>query len=200
MKRLLKQAYAKSREVVPVLYYVELYRQFSSRVRSERGRREALFQEFLSSCCDGKKGLQIGVKESDGQKFGPNWTSVDLYDTRDFIDYNYDVQDMQFDDQSFDAVVCWSILEHVPYPHKAIAELTRVLKPGGHIWVQLPFLFPYHDAKDYWRVTPDGLRVWMEDFDEVASGCDFFARTSLVAASYFHGVKRASEMPVSASA
>lgn len=188
VKRLLKNLYTKSQGVAPWLYYLAMYRQFSRRLNFEPGKRDELFQRFLTHA-EGKRGLQIGVKESAGRKFGPNWTSVDLYDTREFIDYNYDVQDLKFPDGSFDAVVCWSILEHVPYPQKAISELTRVLKPGGQIWVQLPFLFPYHDRTDYWRASPDGLRVWMSGFDEVACGCDFYARTRLVAASYFYGIK-----------
>lgn len=196
VKRLLRFLYGKSQGVAPLLYYAALYRQFSRRVRSERGRREKLFERFLADA-DGKKGLQIGVKEGAGRKFGPNWTSVDLFDSRDFIDYNYDVQDLKFGDETFDAVVCWSILEHVPYPQKAISELTRVLKPGGQIWVQLPFLFPYHDRTDYWRASPDGLRVWMDGYDEVACGCDFYARTKLVAASYFYGIKPVTGQDVS---
>ncbi|WP_254658054.1 class I SAM-dependent methyltransferase [Pleurocapsa sp. PCC 7327] len=126
-----------------------------------------------------------------GKKFGPNWISVDKYDKREFIDYHYDIHDLKFEDESFDAAVCWSILEHVPYPQKAIAELHRVLKPNGKIWVQLPFHYPFHEEpKDYWRVTPDGLRIWLEDFDEIACGCDFWAKTPTIAATYFYGTKR----------
>ena len=156
-----------------------------------KNERDELFDEFLTRHT-AKKCLQIGVKDSVGAKFGDNWVSVDKYDTRAFIDYHYDIHDLRFEDESFEAVVCWSILEHVPYPLKAVSEMSRVLKPGGEIWVQLPFLFPYDEApKDYWRVTPDGLRTWMEDFEEITCGCDFWARTSLVAATYFHGRKGA---------
>jgi SAM-dependent methyltransferase len=195
VKKLLKLLYNKLKLVSPFLYYVIAYKRASYQVRAsynvpaETSTREQLFSEFLAQS-EGKKCLQIGVKESIGAKFGPNWVSVDKYDKRDFIDYNYDIHDLKFEDGSFDAVVCWSILEHVPYPQKAISELHRVLKPGGQIWVQLPFLFPYHEGpKDYWRVSPDGLRIWMEDFKEISCGCVYFTRTSLVAATYFHGAK-----------
>jgi len=72
---------------------------------------------------NGKKCLQIGVKDAAGAKFGPSWVSVDLYDTRDFIDYNYDVNDLKFPDEEFHAVVCVSILEHLPDPMSAIREI-----------------------------------------------------------------------------
>lgn len=114
-----------------------------------------------------------------------------IYDTREFIDFNYDIHDLKFEDNSFDVAVCLSILEHVPYPQKAIAELHRVLKPGGEIWVQLPFSYPYHEGpQDYWRASPQGLRIWMEDFDEIKCGAFLFTRTALVASSYFYGTKK----------
>ena len=86
---MLKNLYTNSQGVAPWLYYLAMYRQFSRRLNFEPGKRDELFQRFLTHA-EGKRGLQIGVKESAGRKFGPNWTSVDLYDTREFIDYNYD--------------------------------------------------------------------------------------------------------------
>jgi len=192
MKKLLKALYIKLGSLSPLFYYLIQYKRARSKLYSNTTNtklRETLFSEFIGSC-EGERCLQIGVKDSIGRKFGPNWVSVDKYDRREFIDYNYDINELKFEDESFDAIVCWSILEHIPYPHKAIGELRRVLKPGGKIWVQLPFLFPYHESpKDYWRVSPDGLRMWMEGFHEIACGCDFWTRTSLIAATYFYGTK-----------
>jgi SAM-dependent methyltransferase len=34
---------------------------------------------------------------------------------------------------SFDAVTLWDVLEHLPDPHAAIAEIARVLRPGGRL-------------------------------------------------------------------
>ena len=189
MKKALKSLYAKIGRIFPLLYYIAEYKRASYKIRSTGKSREQLFQEFISRS-EGKKCLQIGVKDSIGEKFGANWVSIDKYDEREFIDFNYDIHDMEFEDETFDAVVCWSILEHLPNPQKAISELHRVLKPGGEIWVQLPFLYPYHEApKDYWRVTPDGLRIWLKDFKEHGSGVDFWARTTLIAATYYYGTK-----------
>lgn len=189
MKRFLKFIYHKMKKLFPLFYYIIAYKRASSLIKSKPKERDQLFENFIASC-NGKKCLQIGVKKNIGKKFGPHWVSVDKYDMHTFIDYNYDIHDLKFENDSFEAVVCWSILEHIPYPEKAVGELYRVLKPGGKIWVQLPFLFPYHEApKDYWRVTPDGLRIWMENFNEIRCGCDFYGGTSLVSATYFYGVK-----------
>lgn len=50
------------------------------------------------------------------------------------LDVRYDVgvgENLPYDDGSFDAVVCVDVLEHVADLSKTIAEIARVLKPGG---------------------------------------------------------------------
>ncbi len=42
-----------------------------------------------------------------------------------------DAMDLPFPDNSFDRIICAEVLEWVKDPHKAIAEMYRVLKPGG---------------------------------------------------------------------
>ena len=186
----LKRAYNKLIDISPTLYFLIQYKRSAKKIRSARDERNRLFDAFIEAS-EGKRGLQISVKDEIGQKFGDNWVSVDKYDDREFIDHAYDINDLQFEDESFDVVVCWSVLEHVPDPLESIAEMTRVMKPGGEIWVQLPFLFPYHESpRDFWRVTPDGLRIWMKDYEEIACGCDFWSRSSLAGAAFFHGRKK----------
>jgi SAM-dependent methyltransferase len=178
------------RRTLPGGFYLAQYGNSSKRIASTAGERNRQFQAFLARHRD-EHCLQIAVKDEIGHKFGPNWVSVDKYDNRDFIDRHDDVENLEFDDEEFSAAVCWSVLEHVPHPEKAIQELSRVLRPGGEIWVQVPFLYPYHESPhDYWRVTPDGLRMWLKDFDEVACACDYWARTKVVAATYFCGRKK----------
>jgi SAM-dependent methyltransferase len=116
---------------------------------------------------------------------------VDKFDEREVIDYRDDVQSLHFGNDTFDAVACDAVLEHVPRPWLAIAELNRVLKPGGAIWVSVPMTYPYHEGpKDYWRVTPDALRIWMADFVEVRCGIHYWSRSSLVCATHFYGRRR----------
>jgi SAM-dependent methyltransferase len=49
-----------------------------------------------------------------------------------------DIESMPFDDESFSTVVCTEVLEHVPYPATALAEIRRVLKPGGVLIGSVP--------------------------------------------------------------
>jgi SAM-dependent methyltransferase len=49
-----------------------------------------------------------------------------------------DITNIQFDDESFDAILCNHVLEHVPDDHKAMSELHRVLRTGGWAILQVP--------------------------------------------------------------
>lgn len=60
---------------------------------------------------------------------------------------------------SFDTVLCTSVLEHVEDVEAAMTEIVRVLAPGGHLLLSVPFLYPTHEAPwDFWRTTHHGLR------------------------------------------
>lgn len=54
-------------------------------------------------------------------------------------DYKYDITDIPKDNEFFDTVICYHILEHIPEDKKAMAELYRVLKPNGTCLIQTPF-------------------------------------------------------------
>lgn len=65
---------------------------------------------------------------------------------------------MPFPDECFDAVLCNAVLEHVPDAEQSARELARVVRPGGHVVVAVPFLQPFHPSPgDYRRYTADGL-------------------------------------------
>ena len=49
-----------------------------------------------------------------------------------------DMQDLSYGDASFDLVTHTEVLEHVPDDRKALAELARVLKPGGRMIFSVP--------------------------------------------------------------
>jgi len=43
--------------------------------------------------------------------------------------------DLSFDEATFDYILCWGVLMHIPEVEKAIRELSRVVKPGGVVIV-----------------------------------------------------------------
>ncbi|WP_153099514.1 class I SAM-dependent methyltransferase [Paraburkholderia hayleyella] len=52
---------------------------------------------------------------------------------------NEDLQDLTFDNASFDLVISSDVLEHMPRPYDAHREIYRVLKPGGRHIFTVPF-------------------------------------------------------------
>ena len=78
-----------------------------------------------------------------------------------------DVNDLPFHAE-FDAILCISVLEHVPDPRPAAGSMLRALRPGGVAVVGVPFAYPLHDEPaDYWRFTEHGLRLLLSAFGDV---------------------------------
>lgn len=74
-----------------------------------------------------------------------------------------DLADLPVADASFDAVLCTEVLEHVAEPAAALAELHRVLAPGGRLLVTVPFVIELHEEPhDHFRYTSHGLRGLLE--------------------------------------
>jgi len=72
---------------------------------------------------------------------------------------------------SADAVLVVSVLHHCRKPWMVVQELYRILKPGGVIYANVPFIFPFHvDPDDYWRVSHHGIDVLFEQFEKIDSG------------------------------
>ncbi|MGD9889297.1 MAG: class I SAM-dependent methyltransferase [Halothiobacillaceae bacterium] len=70
-----------------------------------------------------------------------------------------DGQCLPFKDASFDSISILDVMEHLPNPEAAFREMVRVLKPGGILVSQTPFLYPLHDLPhDFQRWTGEGLR------------------------------------------
>jgi SAM-dependent methyltransferase len=63
-----------------------------------------------------------------------------------------------FREESFDTVTSTEVLEHVPDPLLAMREMSRVLKPGGHLIITVPLYWPRHEVPyDFYRYPYDGL-------------------------------------------
>lgn len=65
---------------------------------------------------------------------------------------------LPFPNRTFDTILCTEVLEHTVQPFEAMQEFGRILKPGGHLLLSVPFIYPIHEAPhDYWRFTPHAL-------------------------------------------
>ncbi|MDA7977440.1 MAG: methyltransferase domain-containing protein [Pirellulales bacterium] len=125
------------------------------------------YQEMLDELPDDAIGLDLG---SGNSRIRPGAVTVDT-EAYPEVDHVCDATKLPFPDEHFDYVWSNAVLEHVRYPWKVAAEITRVLKPGGLAIIQTPFFENVHGwPEDYFRYTPNGLRVLFEDLDDVASG------------------------------
>lgn len=56
-------------------------------------------------------------------------------------DVQIDLQSIDLDDASLDVVLTAHVLEHVPSTERALAELFRVIAPGGRMFLQIPLVY-----------------------------------------------------------
>lgn len=81
------------------------------------------------------------------------------------VDRLLDLHAIELPSDSVGTVLCLDTLEHVEYPHKALSEIHRILKPDGIAVISSVMLFPIHDHPfDYWRFTPEGFRSILKPF------------------------------------
>lgn len=74
-------------------------------------------------------------------------------------------------DDTFDSVICNAVVEHVFEPEKVVKEMIRVLKPGGYLYAEVPFIFFFHGyPNDYRRYTREGVKLLFSDLDIVRTG------------------------------
>jgi SAM-dependent methyltransferase len=115
----------------------------------------------------GARVLDVGAG---GRRIIPTIVTLDAVAGPD-VDIIGDIHKMPIEENSFDCVFCTGTLEHVREPRQAVAEIYRVLKPGGIVHIDVPFIQGYHaDPSDYWRFTIDGLKLLCQPFEEIDSG------------------------------
>ena len=81
----------------------------------------------------------------------------------ELIDVLYDGSKIPFEDNTFDNIFCSEVLEHIFNPDEIIAELYRVIKPGGKLLLTCPFVWGEHEEPvDYARYTHFALKHLFE--------------------------------------
>lgn len=74
-------------------------------------------------------------------------------------------------DNSADCVTSICVLEHCAKPWVVMDEIFRIIKPGGTVFIGVPFMFPFHaDPHDNYRVTYRGIDILCERFEKIESG------------------------------
>lgn len=95
-------------------------------------------------------------------------------------------------DAAYDTVILSDVLEHVPDPRHLWAEMARLLRPGGCVLMNVPFLYGLHEVPhDYGRYTSFALRRMADEagFDVerlVAAGGSLHVLANLLAKHLVH--------------
>lgn len=87
------------------------------------------------------------------------------------VDLFCDAHELPFADNCFDGVITTAVLEHVLRPELVAQEIARVVRTGGFLYSEVPFLQAVHmGAYDFTRYTLSGHRRLHEGFSEVSAG------------------------------
>ena len=74
-------------------------------------------------------------------------------------------------DASLDAVITQGVLEHVPDLPATLAEIDRVLRPGGLVYHEIPFIQGFHGSPtDYRRFTLTGISELAPGYEVLDAG------------------------------
>jgi SAM-dependent methyltransferase len=148
------------------------------RIPADHARQAVALNElprWLAAAGSGARVLDLGCGEGDSvdlfRAADPEvrWVGVDIDDSaeararrRDDAEFHsFDGESLPFADASFDLVWCKQVLEHVRRPEPLLAEVARVLSPGGSFVGSTSQLEPFH-SRSTANPTPYGLSLQLE--------------------------------------
>lgn len=114
---------------------------------------------FVRELPDGARWIDLGAG---GRRLRDDVLRVDRHFGQP-VEVLADGHHLPFSGSSLHAVVSTGTLEHVAEPTRVLGESWRVLRDGGLVYLEVPFLQGYHaDPDDYWRFTQNGLRLLLQ--------------------------------------
>lgn len=126
--------------------------------------------KFSSGFADNSTIIDVGAGQSELEMFfeSASYIAFDLGvgdDEWDFsqLDVKCDVQSLPIRDSVADAALNLWVMEHVPAPQLMVNEMFRILKPGGKIFLIVPFTMHEHQQPyDFYRYTRFGVKHLFE--------------------------------------
>ena len=98
--------------------------------------------------------LNIG---SGNKRLHPNIKNLDII-AGENVDIVGSAEKIPLNEESVDLIITQEAFEHIQDPNLAIKECFRVMKPGGKIYFQVPFVIGYHPGPtDFLRFTKEGV-------------------------------------------
>jgi SAM-dependent methyltransferase len=150
-----------ARDILPtaVTRALERYRRFLRPSTTYKSSARSQLVDFVHSFGADSLVLNVGGGSRD---YGPNVLNLEI-EAMPGIGVVGVAEKLPFDDGSCDGVILQAVLEHVVDENDTLAECFRVLRPGGRVLVEIPFIQGDHPAPgDYRRYTEQGLRQIVE--------------------------------------
>jgi SAM-dependent methyltransferase len=97
---------------------------------------------------------------------GARCVGLDTSDVSDAVDVVSD-EFLPFEDESFDLVFCTEGFDYVPDPARGVAELRRVLRPGGTVVLTVSLVWEYNRTILQHRWSGPGLAALFDGWDDV---------------------------------
>ena len=109
--------------------------------------------EFLKKYSSNLKTLEIGAKSKIYSQYFPDLTTLNI-ESGQGVDVVANAEDLGgvIKDESFDIILCFSVLEHTKHPMRIIDNIHRILKKGGRVLVLGIILG---------TVCPETIRPWL---------------------------------------
>lgn len=135
----------------------------------------------LSACSSLPETAFVVNLGSGPKSLSANIVNVDVYPYTG-VAVCADATCLPFKNESVDAIICECMLEHVPNPDDIVKEITRVMAPGGLIYVSVPFMDPYHASpNDYTRWTMSGIQSLFSEFSQQELAVGWGPTSTLIA-------------------
>ncbi len=111
-------------------------------------------------------------------KKNQNWNYLTFDLKSPLADIKGDIKSMNFENKSFDLIICNHVLEHIDDDIKALSEIFRVLKPGGVAILQVPINFNRNETfEDQSIISKKDRQKYFGQYDHVREyGLDFKER------------------------
>lgn len=133
--------------------------------RSRRSRRR--LDEFVSPYATDERVLVVHSPDLDHRQLFPNAYVISSRQSRpaDLHTDRYYTGLDQVPDASYSLIICTGLLEHLPEPAEVIAQLHRILKPGGRLIVSASAVFAHHGTPhNFFHFTPHGFEHLFRDW------------------------------------
>ncbi len=136
--------------------------------------------EIISSIAAEKRVLDVGCFDkwiSKHMKPNVHYIGLDYLETSQewyFTkpDVFGDAHRLPFAEKTFDYIFLLDVVEHLENTNLVLDEASRVLKDEGKVVIQIPFLYPVHDApRDFQRLTSFGMSYRAESAGMKVTKC-----------------------------